>query len=141
MLDFTTNYVLLDIVSNAQRPTELMRKVLILNEKGEFVGTRMVPGETYMKSASKIKYRDENGITRELWLGEGQEKELYSKIIDNVKTNDENIADNIKPTVSKAGATKNSTKPQQKIENKVIKSFEKSIEPLRSILDEVENGY
>ncbi|MBT3881519.1 MAG: hypothetical protein HON76_02555 [Candidatus Scalindua sp.] len=141
MLDFTTNYVLLDIVSNAQRPTELMKKVLILNEKGEFAGTRMVPGETYMKSSSKVKYRDENGITRELWLGEGQEKELYSKVIDNVKTNDENIVNNIKPTVSKAGAIKDLTKPQQKIENKVIKSFEKSIEPLRAILDEVENGY
>jgi hypothetical protein len=106
MLDFTTNYILREIVSNAQRPTELMKKVLTLNEKGEFSGTRMVPGETYMKSTSKIKYRDENGISRELWLGEGQEKELYSKMIDNVKTNDENRANNIKPTVSKAGGHK-----------------------------------
>ena len=75
--------------------------------------------------------------------GQGMDKnsELYSRRIDNVKTNDENIVNNIKPSVSKAGATKNLTKPQQKIENKVIKSFEKSIEPLRSILDEVENGY
>ena len=73
MLDFTTNYVLQDTVYNAQRPTTLMRKLLILNEKGEFVGTRMVPGDTYMKSTSKIKYKDENGITRELWLGEGEE--------------------------------------------------------------------
>jgi hypothetical protein len=72
MLDFTTNYVLQDIVYNAQRPTTLMRKLLILNEKGEFVGTRMVPGDTYMKSTSKIKYKYENGITRELWLGEGE---------------------------------------------------------------------
>ena len=101
MLDFTTNYVLQDIVSNTQKPTELMRKVLILNEKGEFAGTRMVLGETYMKSTSKIKYRDENGITRELWLGDGQENEWYSRINDNEKTNDENIVDNIKPTVSK----------------------------------------
>jgi hypothetical protein len=73
MLDFTTNYVLQDIVYNAQRPTTLMRKLLILNEKGEFVGTRMVPGDTYMKSTSKIKYKYENGITRELWLGEREE--------------------------------------------------------------------
>ncbi|MHC4307608.1 MAG: hypothetical protein ACYSR7_03170, partial [Planctomycetota bacterium] len=74
MLDFTTNYVLQDIAYNAQRPTTLMKKLLILNEKGGFVGTRMVPGDTYMKSTSKIKYRDENGITRELWLGEGEER-------------------------------------------------------------------
>ena len=73
MLDFTTNYVLQDIVHNAQKPTTLMRKLLILNEKGEFVGTRMVPGDTYMKSTSKIKYKYENGITRELWLGEREE--------------------------------------------------------------------
>ncbi len=72
MLDFTTNYVLQDIVYNAQRQTTLMRKLLVLNEKGGFVGTRMVPGNTYMKSTSKIKYKDENGITRELWLGEGE---------------------------------------------------------------------
>ena len=73
MLDFTTNYILQDIVCNAQKPTTLMRKLLILNEKGEFVGTRVVPGDTYMKSTSKIKYKDENGITREIWLGEGEE--------------------------------------------------------------------
>ncbi len=69
-LDFTTNYVLQDIVHNAQRPTTLMKKVVILNDAGEFVGSRMAPGETYMRSTSKIKYIDEHGNINELWLKE-----------------------------------------------------------------------
>ena len=73
MLDFTTNYVLQDIVYNVQRQVTLSKKIVDLNEAGEFVGTRIVPGGTYMKSTSKIMYKDENGITRELWLGEGEE--------------------------------------------------------------------
>lgn len=72
MFDFTTNFVLQDIVYNVQRPTTLMRTVLILNEKGEFVGTRIVPGETYMKSTSQIKYKDDNGNLNELWLKESE---------------------------------------------------------------------
>ncbi len=72
MLDFATNYVLQDIVYNAQRPVTLNKKIVNLNVAGGFDGTRTVPGETYMKSTSKIKYKDENGITRELWLGEEQ---------------------------------------------------------------------
>jgi hypothetical protein len=30
----------------------------------------MVPGETFMKSTSKIAYKDEQGSVNELWLGE-----------------------------------------------------------------------
>jgi hypothetical protein len=30
----------------------------------------MVPGETFMKSTSKIVYKDEQGSISELWLGE-----------------------------------------------------------------------
>jgi hypothetical protein len=74
MLDFTTNYVLQDIIYSVQRPVTLSKKIVDLNEAGEFVGTRIVPGETYMKSTSKIMYKGENGITRELWLGEGEER-------------------------------------------------------------------
>ncbi|GAX61410.1 ABC-type nitrate/sulfonate/bicarbonate transport system, ATPase component [Candidatus Scalindua japonica] len=70
MLDFSTNCLLQEIVYNAHRPTTLTRKVLILDEEGEFAGTRMVPGETYMKSTSMIKYKDENGNVNELWLNE-----------------------------------------------------------------------
>ncbi len=113
MLDFTTNYVLQDIVYNAQRPTTLMRKLLILNEKGEFVGARMVPGDTYMKSTSKIKYKDENGITRELWLGEGEE----------------------------SVAIENLTKEQQEAIDTAKKPFEKNVDILRSITVEAESGY
>ena len=69
-LDFTTNYVLQDIVYKAQRPTTLMKKAVILNDAGEFVGTRMIPGKTFMKTTSKIKYKDEYGNINELWLKE-----------------------------------------------------------------------
>ncbi len=69
-VNFTTNCVLQDIVGKAQKPVTVMKKVAILNEKGGFVGTKMVPGETFMKSTSKIVYKDDQGTTKELWLGE-----------------------------------------------------------------------
>jgi hypothetical protein len=69
-VNFTTNCILQDITGEAQRPVTLMKKVAILGEEGEFVGTRMVPGETFMKSTPKIAYKDEQGSTKELWLGE-----------------------------------------------------------------------
>ena len=69
-LDFTTNYVLQDIVYKAQRPTTLMKKAVILSDTGEFVGIRMIPGETFMKTTSKIKYKDEYGNINELWMKE-----------------------------------------------------------------------
>ncbi len=75
MLDFTTNYVLQDIVYDAQRPVTLDKKIVNLNEAGGFIGTSIVPGETYMKSTSKIKYKDENGNISGLWL---QEYEIMS---------------------------------------------------------------
>jgi hypothetical protein len=136
-LDFTTRYVLQDIIYNAQKPTTLMRKVLVLNEKGEFVGTRIVPGETYMKSTSKIKYKDKNGNINELWLNDSEktirvEEEKLSK----------NVAEKAKLTVSKEStAIKNLTKQQQKAIDKAKKPFEKNVEVLRSILEEAESGY
>jgi len=72
IFDFTTNYVLQDIVYNVQRPVTLNKKIVVLNEAGEFDSTRIVPGETYMKSTSKIKYRDKNGNINELWLMESE---------------------------------------------------------------------
>ncbi|MFV1975590.1 MAG: hypothetical protein ACC651_07550 [Candidatus Scalindua sp.] len=72
MFDLTTNYVLQDIVYNVQRPVTLNKKIVVLNEAGEFDGTRIVPGETYMKSTSKIKYKDKNGNINELWLKESE---------------------------------------------------------------------
>ncbi len=136
-LDFTTRYVLQDIIYNVQKPTTLMRKVLVLNEKGEFVGTRIVPGETYMKSTSKIKYKDENGNINELWLNDSEktirvEEEKLS----------ENVAEKAKLTVSKESTgIKNLTKQQQKAIDKAKKPFEKNVEVLRSILEEAESGY
>jgi hypothetical protein len=72
MFDLTTNYVLQDIVYNVQRPVTLNKKIVVLNEAGEFDGTRIVPGETYMKSTSKIKYKDKKGNINELWLMESE---------------------------------------------------------------------
>ncbi len=148
VLDFATGYVLQDIVHNAQRQMTLMRKVLILNEKGEFVGSRIVPGETYMKSSPQIKYKDENGIIMELWLGEGREKAgeerekvWYKKILDKTKTTQKKATNNITPTVLKVNTTiENITKDQQEIVNKAKKPFEKNVELLRSILEETESG-
>lgn len=68
-IDFTTNCVLKDIVYNAQRAVTLSKKVVILDEEGGFVGTKIVPGETFMKTTSKMAYKDEEGNTKELWLG------------------------------------------------------------------------
>ena len=68
-VNFTTNCLLQEIIGKAQRPVTLMKKVVILNEEGEFVGTEMVPGETFMKSTSKIVYKDDQGSISELWLG------------------------------------------------------------------------
>ncbi len=70
MLDFTTNYVLQDIVYDAQRPVTLNKRIVNLNEAGGFIGTSIVSGETYMKSTSKIRYRDEDGNINGLWLKE-----------------------------------------------------------------------
>lgn len=72
-IDFTTNYILQDIAYKAQRPVTLMKRVVLLNAAGEFEGTRMAPGETYMKSTAKIMYKDENNnIIKGLWLKESQ---------------------------------------------------------------------
>ncbi len=70
ILDFTTNYALQEIVYNAQRPVTLKKKIVNLNEAGKFIGTRIVPGEMYMKSTAKIKYKDENGNISGMWLME-----------------------------------------------------------------------
>ncbi len=69
-LDFTTNYVLQEIVHNIQRPIKLMRSSVILDDDGEFVETRVVEGVSFFKSTSKIMYKDNDGNTKELWLGD-----------------------------------------------------------------------
>ena len=137
VLDFTTNYVLQDIIYNAQRPVTLNKQIVNLNEAGEFIGTRIVPGETYMKSTSKIKYKDENGNVSELWLKE------YEKMF-TVKDEKpyEQTEDNAGSTVSKEeDGIDDLTKQQQNIVNKAKTQFEKDEEILRSILEEAERGY
>ena len=137
VLDFTTNYVLQDIIYNAQRPVTLNKQIVNLNEAGEFVGTRIVPGETYMKSTSKIKYKDENGNVSELWLKE------YEKMF-TVKDEKpyEQTEDSAGSTVSQEEAAIDGlTKQQQNIVNKTKTQFEKDEEILRSILEEAERGY
>jgi hypothetical protein len=137
VLDFTTNYVLQDIIYNAQRPVTLNKQIVNLNEAGEFVGTSIVPGETYMKSTSKIKYKDENGNISELWL---KEYEKPAKVEDEISY--ENVEDKTQSTVSKEEvAIEGLTKQQQGIVNKAKTQFEKNEEILRSILEEAERGY
>ena len=136
-LDFTTNYVLQDIVYKAQRPTTLMKKAVILNDAGKFVGTRMIPGETFMKTTSKIKYKDEYGNINELWLKES----ARTKKIEEEELS-ENAADKAKPTVPKKGAAiEDLTRQQQDAIDKAKKPFEKNVEILKSIIEEAENGY
>lgn len=107
-LDFTTNYVLQDIVYKAQRPTTLMKKAVILNDAGEFVGTRMIPGETFMKTTSKIKYKDEYGNINELWL---EESARTTKVEEEELS--ENVEEKAKPAVSnESAAIENLTKQQ-----------------------------
>jgi hypothetical protein len=136
-LDFTTNYVLQDIVYKAKRPTTLMKKVVILNDAGEFVGTRLIPGETFMKTTSKIKYKDEYGNINELWLKESART---------TKVEEEDLSENVekkaKPAVSsESTAIENLTKQQQEAIDKAKKPFEKNVELLRSIIEEAESGY
>jgi len=136
-LDFTTNYVLQDIVYKEQRPTTLMKKDVILNDAGEFVGTRMIPGETFMKTTSKIKYKDKYGNINELWLKESasttevEEEELS-----------ENVDEKAKSAESKeSAAIENLTKQQQEAIDKAKKPFEENVELLKSIIEEAESGY
>jgi len=137
VLDFTTNYVLQNIVYNAQRPVTLNKKIVNLNETGEFVGTRIVPGETYMKSTSKIKYKDENGNVSELWL-----KEYEKSFTVKDEKSYEQTEDSAGSTVSQEEAAIDGlTKQQQNIVNKTKTQFEKDEEILRSILEEAERGY
>jgi hypothetical protein len=70
--DFTTNCVIKEIINKVERPVVMRKKVVLLSDAGKFIGTKMVPGDTFMKNTSKIIYRDEEGVTKELWLGESQ---------------------------------------------------------------------
>lgn len=106
-VNFTTNSILQDIIHKAQRPITLMKKEVILDEEGEFVGIRMVPGEKFMKSTSKIVYKDEEGSTKELWLGETgiiteerpkEEAKWYEDPVATVKSKYEDVAETLKST-------------------------------------------
>lgn len=81
-LDFTTNFILQEIVQSVQKPTKLMGRSVILDSTGKFVETRMVKGKTFLKTTSKIKYEDVDGKIKELWLGES------SKIVSSDLTGD-----------------------------------------------------
>lgn len=147
-LDFTTNYILQDIVRNVQKPITLMKKVVILDEAGEFVGTKMVAGETFMKTTSKIKYKDGYGRTKELWLGESEKiaqlegKELvendnwYEKTIDTIESTYGNVVDKVKSVVTSEYKEIGETTKQEKNIDEVKKSFEKNIETLEPIMQE-----
>ncbi len=114
-VNFATNCVLQDIVGKAQKPVTVMKKVAILNEKGGFVGTRMVPGETFMKSTSKIVYKDDQGTTKELWLGETviimeetpkEGAEWYEDPVGTVKSKYKDVTKTLKPLTEDESAVK-----------------------------------
>lgn len=135
-LDFSTNYVLQDIVYKAQRPTTLMKKTVMLNDAGEFVGTRMIPGKTFMKTTSKIKYKDEYGNINELWMKEPART---------TKVEEEKLPENIEEEANPAApnestALENLTKQQQDALDKAKKPLEKKVEIFGTILEEVESG-
>ncbi len=113
-VNFTTNCTLQDIIGKAQRPVTVMKKVVILNEEGEFVGTKMVPGETFMKSTSKIAYKDEQGSISELWLGETavvteeipeeEDAEWYEDPVGTVKSKYKDMTKTLKPSTTDESA-------------------------------------
>ncbi len=72
VLDFTTNYVLQEIVHSIQKPIKLMRSSVILDNAGKFVRTRTVTGESFLKTTSKIIYKDASGNINELWTGDSE---------------------------------------------------------------------
>jgi hypothetical protein len=117
-VNFTTNCVLQDIVGKAQKPVTVMKKVAILNEKGGFVGTRRVPGETFMKSTSKIVYKDDQGTTKELWLGETaviveetpkEGTEWYEDPVGTVKSKYKDVTKALEPSTEDESAVKDVT--------------------------------
>ncbi len=139
-LDFTTDYVLQEIVYNAQKPVTLNKKVVDLNEAGEFAGARIVPGETYLKMTSKIKYKDEHGNINELWLKDYENISRTDE--ETLQVNSEDTEDQTEPTESIVDeAVEGLTKQQQETVKKAIKPLEKNVETLRSILEEAEGGY
>ena len=107
--DFTTNCVVEDIINKVERPVTLMKKVVVLSDAGKFVGTRMEPGETFMKNTAKITYKDEEGITKELWLGESQiiteepkeEPNWREDPVGAVKSKYDNVSSNLKEKLTK----------------------------------------
>ncbi len=113
-INFTTNCILQDIVDKAQKPVTIMKKVAILNEEGEFVGTKMVPGETFMKSTSKIVYKDDQGSTKELWLGQTaviieeepeEEAEWYEDPVGTVKSTYKDVTKSLKSSTEDESVT------------------------------------
>jgi hypothetical protein len=110
-----------------------MKNVVILNNSGEFAGTTMVPGETFMKSTSKIKYKDENGNTKELWLKESAKT---------IKAEEEEIVedDKAKPAETEEGVAIDDAAKQKEISDKERKPFDEEAEIIKSILQEVEIG-
>ncbi len=113
-INFTTNCMLQNIIDKAQKPVTIMKKVAILNEEGEFVGTKMVPGETFMKSTSKIVYKDDQGSTKELWLGQTaviieeepeEEAEWYEDPVGTVKSTYKDVTKSLKSSTEDESVT------------------------------------
>ena len=118
-INFTTNCMLQTIIDKAQKPVTIMKKIAILNEEGEFVGTKMVPGETFMKSTSKIVYKDDQGSTKELWLGQTaviieeepeEDAEWYEDPVGTVKSTYKDVTKSLKSSTKEDEPTAKDTK-------------------------------
>ncbi len=118
-VNFITNCILQDIINKAQRPVTVMKRIVILDEEGGFVGIRMVPGETYMKSTSKIIYKDEEGNAKEVWLGKTEvikeeepeeEPEWYEDPVGTVKSKYKDVTGAVKSAITDGDETVEDTK-------------------------------
>lgn len=110
-VNLTTNCVLQDIIVNAQRSVTLKKKVVILDEEGGYIGTRLEQGEKFKKTVPKIVYTNEEGEIKELWLGQEtqivkkpepeEEKTFFEESLDTVKDKFGNISETLKAPLIK----------------------------------------
>lgn len=71
LIDFMTGCTLLEVISDVKKRLTTTKKIVNLNENGEFIGTEM-RDEPYYIDSTKIKYKNDRlkGKIQELWLGE-----------------------------------------------------------------------
>ena len=107
--DFTTNCILDEIINGVKRPITMQKKEVLFSDAGKFIGIKMVAGDTFMKSTSKVTYKDEGGVIKDLWLGEShiikeepkKEPAFSEDPVGNVKSKIGDTASKIKKKLTK----------------------------------------